>query len=124
MPKVRSRRKGKRKTTMAEDKKAEDISKLSFEEAIGRLTDMVGKIEQGQIPLSDSIGQYEKGMALIKHCRKILQEAEKSQGPEILPVDPVQLLPESPPEIPPPEPRLVDSPVEPSRHLHVFCQIK
>jgi len=56
---------------------AGDVSKLSFEQAIKELTGIVGKIEQGEIALADSIQQYEKGMALIKHCRKILQEAEK-----------------------------------------------
>ena len=34
-------------------------------------------IEQGQIPLQDSLNQYERGMALIKHCRGILEKAEK-----------------------------------------------
>jgi exodeoxyribonuclease VII small subunit len=63
-------------TKMAQKQK-NDISKLSFEEAIKELTGIVGKIEQGQIPLQDSIEQYEIGMALIKHCRGILQQAEK-----------------------------------------------
>lgn len=56
---------------------AGDVGKLSFEQAIKELTGIVGKIEQGEIALQDSLQQYEKGMALIKHCRKILQEAEK-----------------------------------------------
>ena len=58
-------------------KQNNNISKLSFEQAIKELTGIVGKIEQGEIPLQDSLGQYEKGMALIKHCREILQKAEK-----------------------------------------------
>jgi exodeoxyribonuclease VII small subunit len=62
---------------MADKKQKNDISKLSFEEAIKELTSIVGKIEGGQIPLQDSLEQYEKGMALIKHCRAILQKAEK-----------------------------------------------
>jgi exodeoxyribonuclease VII small subunit len=62
---------------MADKNQEKDIGELSFEEAIAGLTDIVGKIEQGQIPLQDSIQQYEKGMALIKHCRTILQKAEK-----------------------------------------------
>ena len=62
---------------MAEKSQKNDIGKLSFEEAITGLTDIVGKIEQGQIPLQDSLQQYEKGMALIKHCRTMLQKAEK-----------------------------------------------
>ena len=60
---------------MAESKNG--ISGLSFEDAIKQLSDIVGKIEQGQIPLQDSLAQYEKGMTLIKHCRQILAKAEK-----------------------------------------------
>lgn len=62
---------------MAKDKNQNDISKLSFEQAIKELGGIVQKIEQGEIPLQDSLGQYERGMALIKHCRGILQKAEK-----------------------------------------------
>jgi len=62
---------------MAEQKAKNDIEKLAFEGAIKELTNIVGKIEQGQIPLQDSLEQYEKGMELIKHCRTILQKAEK-----------------------------------------------
>jgi len=61
---------------MAERKK-DDISKLTFEQAIHQLKDIVSRIEQGEIPLQDSLEQYEKGMALIKHCRDILQKAER-----------------------------------------------
>ena len=62
---------------MAKKAQKNDITRLGFEETIKQLTDIVGKIEQGQIPLQDSLGQYEKGMALIKHCRDILAKAEK-----------------------------------------------
>ncbi len=50
---------------------------MTFEEAIKLLTDIVGKIEEGQVPLQDSLDQYEKGMTLIKHCRGVLQKAEE-----------------------------------------------
>jgi len=62
---------------MAGKKQKDDVGGLSFEESIKELTNIVGKIEQGQIPLQDSVQQYERGMALIKHCRTILQKAEK-----------------------------------------------
>ena len=58
-------------------KKKEETGKLSFEEAIKSLTEIVSKIEQGEIPLAESLEQYEKGMSLIKHCRGILEKAEK-----------------------------------------------
>ena len=60
---------------MAEKKN--DVDKLSFEEAIKELTGIVGGIEQGKISLQDSLQQYERGMTLIKHCRGILEKAEK-----------------------------------------------
>jgi exodeoxyribonuclease VII small subunit len=62
---------------MTERKSRDEINKLTFEQAIHQLKDIVSKIEQGEIPLQDSLEQYEKGMALIKHCRGILQKAEK-----------------------------------------------
>jgi len=62
---------------MAGQKQKNDISKLSFEDAIKELTTIVERIEQGEIPLQDSLQQYEKGMALIKHCRTILAKAEQ-----------------------------------------------
>lgn len=62
---------------MAKNRQKNDTGKLSFEEAIKELTGIVGKIEQGEIPLQDSLSQYERGMTLIKHCRGILQKAEK-----------------------------------------------
>ena len=62
---------------MTERRYRDEINKLTFEQAIHQLKDIVSKIEQGEIPLQDSLDQYEKGMALIKHCRDILQKAEK-----------------------------------------------
>jgi len=62
---------------MANNKKDNDISQLSFEQAIKALNEIVNGIEAGKTPLQSSLEQYEKGMALIKHCRKILQAAEK-----------------------------------------------
>ena len=62
---------------MAKNEKKTDISNLSFEQAIKELAGIVEKIEQGEIPLESSLQQYERGMALIAHCRTILQKAEK-----------------------------------------------
>ena len=62
---------------MAEKKRKDDVSKLSFEDSIKQLKAIVEQIEQGEIPLQDSLDQYEKGMTLIKHCRTILQQAEE-----------------------------------------------
>jgi len=61
---------------MAENEQ-KDVNELSFEETISQLTGIVSQIEQGQIPLQESIEKYERGMTLIKHCRGILTQAEK-----------------------------------------------
>ena len=58
-------------------KQKNDIGKMTFEQAIDSLTGIVDDIETGRMPLAESIENYEKGMALIKHCRNILKTAEK-----------------------------------------------
>lgn len=62
---------------MAKTDKKDKTDSLSFEQAIDQLNLIVSKIEQGQVPLQESLEQYEKGMTLIKYCRGILQDAEK-----------------------------------------------
>ncbi len=56
--------------------KTEESKALNFEQTITELNNIVDEMEQGQIPLQDSLKKYEKGMSLIKHCRGILQKAE------------------------------------------------
>ena len=63
---------------MARNKENKDkIKDLGFEESIEQLTDIVSKIERGEIELQESLEQYERGMRLIKHCREILEQAEQ-----------------------------------------------
>lgn len=50
---------------------------LSFEESMAQLEQIVAAIESGQIGLEDSLAKYEQGMAMVKHCRGILDRAEK-----------------------------------------------
>ena len=61
---------------MAAKATKKDVTKLGFEDSIKGLKTIVQRIEQGEIPLQDSLEQYEQGMALIQHCRDILQTAE------------------------------------------------
>lgn len=56
--------------------KADDIAKLSFEEALAELEQIVAKLEGGQAPLAQSIEIYERGEALKKHCEALLKQAE------------------------------------------------
>lgn len=50
--------------------------KESFEQAIGRLEQIVEAMEQGKIGLEESVKFFEEGMGLIERCRKVLSEAE------------------------------------------------
>ena len=58
------------------DKKHDDISAMSFEQALQELEAIVGGLEQGNVPLDQSISQYERGEALRGHCQKLLKSAE------------------------------------------------
>jgi exodeoxyribonuclease VII small subunit len=59
-----------------EDKKPEDFSKLSFEQALQQLEAIVQQLEKGQVPLEESIAFYERGTALKAHCEAKLRDAE------------------------------------------------
>jgi len=49
----------------------------SFESMMGRLETLVEKLEGGNLSLEDSIKSFEEGMALVKTCSTVLQEAEQ-----------------------------------------------
>ena len=51
--------------------------KLSFEQALAQLEQIVTEIESGEIPLEKSIEKYAEGIGYIKQCRKILAQAEQ-----------------------------------------------
>ncbi len=54
-----------------------DVNKMSFEEAMGGLENIVGQLERGDVPLEQSIMLYERGAALKKRCEAKLKEAEE-----------------------------------------------
>ena len=51
-------------------------NKLSFEEAYKQLTDLVKKMESGELPLDQSLAAYEQGIKLKAYCEQMLKEAE------------------------------------------------
>ena len=55
---------------------ATPIESLSFEAALKELEDIVGRLEQGEVELEDSIALYERGQALKSHCESKLKAAE------------------------------------------------
>ena len=57
-------------------KVTEEIKKLSFEEAISELEQIVEDLERGDIELEDSISIYERGVILKAHCETKLKTAK------------------------------------------------
>ncbi|CAK7192778.1 Exodeoxyribonuclease 7 small subunit [Commensalibacter sp. Nvir] len=55
---------------------SEDISSLSFEEALAELEKIVHNLETGQQKLEEAIIAYERGALLRRYCEKKLNEAE------------------------------------------------
>ena len=53
------------------------MAEKKFEEAMERLEGIVQTLEQGELPLEDSLKAFEEGMKLAKFCSKKLEEAEK-----------------------------------------------
>ena len=51
-------------------------NKLSFEEAYKQLTELVKKMESGELPLAESVAAYEQGIQLKAYCEQMLKEAE------------------------------------------------
>ena len=66
---------------------APDIGEMSFEQALKALEDVVRQLEGGEVPLEESIGLYERGEALRRHCQARLDAAQARiekivQGPD------------------------------------------
>jgi exodeoxyribonuclease VII small subunit len=52
------------------------VEQMSFEAALRELEAIVGRLEQGEVDLEDSIALYERGQALKAHCEQKLRSAE------------------------------------------------
>ena len=53
-----------------------DVGKLPFERAIEELESIVKRLEEGKVPLEESIAIYERGEALKQRCEELLRQAE------------------------------------------------
>jgi exodeoxyribonuclease VII small subunit len=60
---------------MAENKYS-DVKKLPFEKAIDELESIVKRLEEGKVPLEESVAIYERGEALKARCEELLKQAE------------------------------------------------
>ncbi len=55
---------------------ADDVTKLSFEDALKRLEEIVRTLEKGEAPLDQSIALYQEGDRLKRHCETRLKDAQ------------------------------------------------
>tara|TARA_B100000686_G_scaffold266922_1_gene281924 strand:- start:189 stop:443 length:255 start_codon:yes stop_codon:yes gene_type:complete len=54
----------------------EDLDKLTFEESLRALEEIVDELDSGSIDLDKAVKAYEKGTRLKLHCEKKLNEAK------------------------------------------------
>ncbi len=59
------------------EKNADAESAPSFEEALGELEEIVRLLEDGTLGLEESMRQFEKGIALLRNCYQILEQADQ-----------------------------------------------
>ncbi|KAA1259552.1 Exodeoxyribonuclease 7 small subunit [Rubripirellula obstinata] len=62
---------------MAKKKTASSKDSPNFEEAIATIETIVGKLESGELDLTDSLEQYETGIKRLRQCHEILEKAEQ-----------------------------------------------
>ena len=51
-------------------------SELSFEKALEELESLVARMEDGKLPLEESLAAYQRGAELIKFCESKLSDAQ------------------------------------------------
>lgn len=52
-------------------------SGFDFEASLTELETLVERMEQGELPLEESLKQFEQGIKLTRACQQALQEAEQ-----------------------------------------------
>ena len=52
-------------------------SELTFEEAMAQLEAIVGRLEQGNVPLEESLASFEQGVGLLRALHGRLGDVEK-----------------------------------------------
>jgi exodeoxyribonuclease VII small subunit len=57
--------------------KAAVEAQLDFETAMRDLEELVDRLEQGDLPLEESLAAFERGVMLTRACQTALKEAEQ-----------------------------------------------
>jgi exodeoxyribonuclease VII small subunit len=55
----------------------EDVSALTYEQALEQLDSLIVQLEKGDIPLDEAISAYERGSRLAAHCAQLLDRTEQ-----------------------------------------------
>jgi len=55
----------------------ESDKEMTFEKAVKRLEDIVQKLEEGKVPLDESLRLFEEGVKLSRFCNARLEEIER-----------------------------------------------
>jgi exodeoxyribonuclease VII small subunit len=53
-----------------------DVTAMPFERAIEELEQIIKRLEEGKVPLAESVAIYERGEALKRRCEELLKAAE------------------------------------------------
>ena len=68
------------------------LEKMTFEDAMKELENLVDSLDKGDVSLDEAIAAYDRGSQLKDHCQKKLNEAKMkvetiqlSDNPEIVP---------------------------------------
>ena len=54
-----------------------EVSEIKFETALSELEQIVHTMEDGRLPLEESIAAYRRGSELLRHCQLQLSDAER-----------------------------------------------
>jgi exodeoxyribonuclease VII small subunit len=61
---------------MSANSPSASLAELTFEKALEELEALVARMEDGKLPLEESLAAYQRGAELIKHCESKLVDAQ------------------------------------------------
>jgi exodeoxyribonuclease VII small subunit len=77
MARVRREEAAQRTDSVAKDPAKKDPRELGYEDVIGRLEEVVKRLEAGNLPLEESLKAFEDGVGLVRLGEARLNEAER-----------------------------------------------
>lgn len=68
---------------------------INFEKSLAELEQLVSKMEQGELPLEETLKQFERGIKLTRHCEEAIARVEQrvelllstKDGDQVVPFD-------------------------------------